>query len=204
LAKSFLILLQGKSLMTMKRVAAFAAALALTLTALSMMVMKASADKFKAGEIVIDHPWARPTLGNVKNAAAYFMLDNKGKTADRLIGVKTDIAARAEIHETVMKDGYAKMAPLAEGLGVAAESVVALEPRGKHIMLFGVKQKLEAGQSFPLTLVFEKQGEVAVVVKIENPKDAGAEVDHSKHGGGEKKMDHSKDHHSGHHDGHGK
>ena len=189
--------------MTMKHFSTVVAALSIGVVALSLMVVETSAHEFKAGEITIDHPWARPTLGNVKNAAAYFVLDNKGKTADRLTGVKTDIAARVEIHETVMKDGYAKMAPLADGIAVAAESAVNLEPRGKHIMLFGVKQKLEEGQSFPLTLVFEKHGEVAVVVKIENPKDAGAEVDHSKHGAGDKKMDHSKDHHSGHHDGHG-
>ncbi len=164
------------------------------LLVIAMMAPAVSAHEYKAGGMIIDHPWARPSIGTVKNGAAYFVLDNLSDTDDRLVSIKTDIAARAEIHETVMKDGYAKMAAIQGGLAVPKNSKVALAPRGKHVMLFGLKQKLEDGQSFPMTLVFEKSGEVAVVVKIETPKDAGEAVDHSKHGGGGKKMDHSHGH----------
>lgn len=181
------------------RIATVLVVVSLTVFAAAMIVKPVRAHDYNAGEIKIDHPWARPTIGNVKNAAAYFVLDNKGDAGDRLVGVKTDIAARAEIHETVVKDGYAKMAPVAGGIAVAGKSVVKLEPRGKHIMLFGVKQKLEEGNSFPLTLKFEKAGDVAVVVKIENPKGADKAVDHSKHGAGQMTKDHGK---KGHHDMH--
>ncbi|MGH1419676.1 MAG: copper chaperone PCu(A)C [Hyphomicrobiaceae bacterium] len=165
------------------RIATISVALSLTVLAAALVVTPLGAHDYQAGEIKIDHPWARPTIGNVKNAAAYLVLENNGKASDRLIGVASDIAARTEIHETTVTDGYAKMAAVPNGFEVGANSVVKLEPRGKHIMLFGVTQKLEDGQSFPLTLKFEKAGEVKVVVKIEKAKAEDKADDHSKHSG---------------------
>ncbi len=154
----------------------------------------ALAHEFQAGDIKIDHPWARPSLGEVKVGAAYLVLDNKGDQTDRLVSAKADIAKRVEIHDIVVEDGFAKMVLQKDGVEIPAKSTVAFKPKGKHIMLFGLKQKLEEGQSFPMLLQFEKQGEVAVVVKIETPDDTSKdEMDHSKHGG-----------HGHHGQGHGK
>jgi periplasmic copper chaperone A len=41
-----------------------------------------------------------------------------------------------------------------------------LKPLGKHVMLIGLKQPLKAGETLPLTLVFEKQGDVAIKAKV--------------------------------------
>ncbi|MGI9413220.1 MAG: copper chaperone PCu(A)C, partial [Hyphomicrobiales bacterium] len=46
------------------------------------------------------------------------------------------------------------------------------KPGGLHVMLIGLQTKLAEGEAFPLTLVFEKRGEVVVDVKIQ--KSAGA------------------------------
>jgi copper(I)-binding protein len=69
-----------------------------------------------------------------------------------------------------MQDDVAKMW-LVDAVDVPAGGTVALAPHGAHIMLVGLKAPLKAGQTFPLTLTFEKSGTVTVEVTVE-PMDA--------------------------------
>jgi len=65
-----------------------------------------------------------------------------------------------------------KMRPLA-GLDVPAGQPVTLKPSGDHIMLMGLNGPLREGQSFPLTLTFEKAGTRDVTVAVEKPGASG-------------------------------
>jgi copper(I)-binding protein len=49
---------------------------------------------------------------------------------------------------------------------VPAGETVVLEPGGLHVMCVGVSQPLSAGQQIPMTVVFEKAGEVAVEAEV--------------------------------------
>jgi copper(I)-binding protein len=49
---------------------------------------------------------------------------------------------------------------------VPGESAI-LEPGGLHLMLSGLKQKLDPGATIPLTLVFEHAGEVTLDVPVQ-------------------------------------
>lgn len=141
--------------------------LAIATLAASALASIAVAHDYEAGALKIDHPWARPSIGETKNSAAYFKIENTGKAADRLVSAKADIAERTELHESVDEGGVAKMLPLKDGIPVPADGEAELKPLGMHVMLMGLKSKLEEGQSFPMTLTFEKQGDVQVEVKIE-------------------------------------
>jgi len=44
---------------------------------------------------------------------------------------------------------------------------VTLAPGGLHVMMMGLKSKLVEGETFPLTLTFEKAGTVTVEIKVE-------------------------------------
>ena len=141
--------------------------LAIATLAASALAGIAVAHDYEAGALKIDHTWARPSIGETKNSAAYFKIENTGKAADRLVSAKADIAERTELHESVDEGGVAKMLPLKDGIPVPADGEAELKPLGMHVMLMGLKSKLEEGQSFPMTLTFEKQGDVQVEVKIE-------------------------------------
>lgn len=143
----------------------------------------AAADDFKAGALKIDDPWARPSAGGAKTGAAYFEIENTGTTADRLLSAKTDIAERVELHESIEEGGVAKMQALKDGIEVPAGGEAKLKPRGMHVMLLGLKQRLEEDQSFPMTLTFEKQGDVQIKVEVEtkDDDDRASATDHSKH-----------------------
>jgi copper(I)-binding protein len=119
------------------------------------------------GGVEVDTAWARATPGNSKDSAAYLRIRNTGTTPDRLLAVSTPVAGTAQPHETKVENGIMKMRPVG-ALAVAPGQTVELKPGGEHIMLTGLKQPLKPGDSFPLTLRFERAGDVAVTVKVEH------------------------------------
>jgi periplasmic copper chaperone A len=121
----------------------------------------------KHGNLTIGHPWARATPGAVKNSAAFFTIENKG-SADKLIGVTGDVAREIQIHTMITEAGVMKMREI-KSLDVPANGKTELKPGGLHIMLIGLKEGLKDGSKFPLTLKFEKAGEVKVTVTAEKP-----------------------------------
>ena len=63
-------------------------------------------------------------------------------------------------------NGVMQMRQLADGLPVPAGGSVVLKPGGYHVMLIGLKKPLAAGESIPLTLTFEKAGNISVTVPV--------------------------------------
>jgi periplasmic copper chaperone A len=116
--------------------------------------------------IVVEDPYARATPAGALSGAVYMTLDNKTDAADRLIGASSNVATQVQIHEMSMANGVMQMRQLANGLPIAAGESVVLKPGGYHVMLIGLRQRLTAGESFPLTLTFEKAGNISVAVPI--------------------------------------
>ena len=118
----------------------------------------------KVGSLTIEHAWARPAAKG--NSAAYMVIMNSG-APDRLTGLSTDVAASAGLHSTTIDaQGVGKMVPV-QALDVPSGAEAKLAPGGLHVMLIGLKQPLEQGQTFPLTLNFEHAGAVTVEVAVE-------------------------------------
>ncbi|MEQ8228444.1 MAG: copper chaperone PCu(A)C [Rhodospirillales bacterium] len=130
--------------------------------------------------IAVSGAWARPTIAKMRISAAYFQASLAGDGEDKLIGVKADIAARAELHEHVMEGTIARMRPVSE-VALSAGSPVVFKPGGYHVMLFDLKQALQEGETFSMTLVFQKAGDVPVTVQV--MKKAGGHGGHGHHGG---------------------
>ena len=63
---------------------------------------------------------------------------------------------------------------------VARSEPTVLRPGGLHIMLIGLKKPMAAGQTFPLTLRFEKAGETSIQVTVRG-KDVAAMLDSYAH-----------------------
>lgn len=140
----------------------------LLLTGLLASPLLAQAHEYSIGKIEIDHPWSREMPPSAPNAAAYFTLHNAGE-ADRLSAVSTPLAQKAELHEHIHRDGLMKMQQV-EAVDVPAGGAVQFAPMGYHVMLFGLKQQMKDGERFPLTLHFDKAGDVEVEVAVQ--KDA--------------------------------
>lgn len=117
--------------------------------------------------ITVKDVWARQSPTADGNSAAYMIIGNGGQKADALIGVSTDVAAMAELHEMAMENEVMKMRPVAgQRIEIPAGGSVELKPGGLHVMLMGLNQMLEPGKSFKLTLKFEKAGDQTVTVEV--------------------------------------
>jgi periplasmic copper chaperone A len=138
----------------------FALALAIAASA-----APALAQEFKAGDIVIEKPWARATPKGAEVGGAYLTIENKGATPDRLTGGSTDFAT-VEIHETKSENGVMEMREVAGGLDIPAHSSIGFAPGGYHIMFTHLAHPLTKGDTVKATLAFEHAGPVEVEFKV--------------------------------------
>lgn len=119
-----------------------------------------------AGDVLVSGAFARASATPMAKAgAAYFTIRNEAATPDKLVGVSTDAAQSAMLHENVEENGVVSMRHLME-LPIAAKETVSLGPKKLHVMLMGLKAPLRKGGHISLTLTFEKAGEVEVDVPV--------------------------------------
>ncbi len=131
----------------------------------------------QAGDITVSNAWSRASMGMARAGVAFMTLKNSGKVDDKLISASADISKKVELHTHLMDNGIMRMRQV-ESIDVPAGAVTQLKPGGLHVMFIGLKAPLKKGESFPLTLNFEKSGAIKTVVNV--------------HAGGAMKMDHSK------------
>lgn len=117
----------------------------------------------QAKELVVKDAWARATPGGAQIGAVYATITSP--TTDRLIGVASPTAKTVGLHSMSMDGGVMRMRGVAV-IDIPAGEPVALKPGGFHIMLEGLTQPLQEGQTFPLTLSFEKAGDRQVTVTV--------------------------------------
>lgn len=146
--------------MQLRSIFTLAAALAVSATA--------GAHSYTAGELRIGHPYARSTVPHQPTGAAYLSIENNGKDADKLIGVASPIAKKAELHSMSMEGDVMKMREVHHIEIKPATKLVMKPGDAYHIMLNGLSKPLNAGDKFPLTLTFEKAGKVDVSVVVED------------------------------------
>lgn len=137
---------------------------ALAVVAALATALPAAAHEIKAGAFTIIHPMARASIAG-RPMAVYMAIVNDGSTPDRLVGVRAPGFEAAEMHETLEEGGVKKMRPV-DAVEIPAGDTALFEPGGLHLMLFGPEKSYAEGDEFPLTLIFEKAGEVEVPVKV--------------------------------------
>ena len=141
-----------------------------TLLAACALAAAAHAHQYSVGNLVISHPWSRPTVSGMPVGVAYLSITNNGPRQDSLISASTPAAARVEFHRSSMEAGMARMRP-AGALVVGPHATITAEPGGLHLMLIDLKSPLVAGTSVPLVLHFQSAGEITVQLQIE-PQDS--------------------------------
>lgn len=131
----------------------------------------------------VSDAWARPTVQGQQGGGG-FMTITGGAVADRLVGARAAVAERMELHTMAMEGNVMRMREV-PAIDVPAGGTVKLAPGGLHLMFMGLKQPLANGSTVPVTLRFEKAGEMTVELKVMPRPMGGAEArhDHKGHGG---------------------
>jgi hypothetical protein len=143
--------------------------------ALAISAAPALAQEFKAGDIVVEKPWARATPKGAEVASGYVTIQNKGATADRLTGGGANFAT-VEIHQMKSENGVSQMRELKDGLDIPAHGSVGLSPGGYHLMFTHLTHPLTKGESVKATLNFEHAGPIEVEFNVMGIGAAGTGV----------------------------
>ena len=133
-----------------------------------MLALSASlaAQEFRKGDLVVNHPWTRATAHGQTVAAGYVRVRNGGSDAERLLGASTPDAERIELHILVNEGDVMKMRQV-KFLDLPAGGALELKPRGAHMMIIGIKRPFAKGERIPVTLKFERTGDLAVELAVD-------------------------------------
>jgi copper(I)-binding protein len=112
--------------------------------------------------LTIEGAYVRPPLGGKDISAGYFSLISPED--DKLVSVTSEAARTIEVHTIESEEGVMRMRKL-EALDVKAQKLIKFEPRGLHLMLFGV-QDIAEGDTINLTLSFASGLEKTVAFKV--------------------------------------
>jgi len=115
--------------------------------------------------IEVQEAWARPGADG-RMSAAYFLISNFNSEDDVLTSIETEVAQNAEVHESYEREeGMMSMRDVPR-LDLPAQSTVRFEQGGLHVMLMQLTRKLSDGDTFKLTLTFEKNDPITVEIPV--------------------------------------
>jgi copper(I)-binding protein len=120
-----------------------------------------------APRVLVANSWARIAEPGA-TSGVYLEITNNDTVAIILVGVTTNAAAAAEVHETMQHEGMAHMMPRTE-LPIAAGAVLTMQPGGLHVMLVDLRRALAVGDSIRLQLHFGDSTTVPVTVPVLTP-----------------------------------
>lgn len=154
----------------------------LVLAAATSLTFAGAVSAEGAGEMMVHDAYARASTKVAVSGAAFMEIVNHTGEDDRLIGVRSEISERVELHTHIGDaNGVMKMVHVEEGFALPAGETHMLKRGGDHVMFLGLKQPLEQGDVLPVTLVFEKAGEktIEVIVDLERkPAHGGHGANH--------------------------
>ncbi len=117
-------------------------------------------------QVTVSEPWVRATVPAQKATGAFMRLQSP--TQARLVGVQTEVAGRAELHEMAM-DGQTMRMRKVEGIELPAGKPVNLASGGYHVMLFDLKRQVKEGESVAITLTVQDAAGKKQDVKVTAP-----------------------------------
>lgn len=120
----------------------------------------------------IAEAWTKATT-NATNAPIYLHILS-AKDPDRLLKIDTAMAKSVELRDD-SPQGAGRALPMPV-VDIPAGATVNLGPGGRYLMLVGLKQPLREGDSFLITLHFDKAGTESTAVKILGTGAAGYPV----------------------------
>ena len=116
---------------------------------------QAAATVAKAADAVkAENPFVRAVPPGQPNSAAFMVLSNSSAVAHQVVSATSPVANTVELHTHTNNNGVMEMRQVPQ-IDVPAKGRTELKPGGFHIMLLGLKQPLQAGESAEITLTFD-------------------------------------------------
>ena len=124
----------------------------------------ATAHEFKIKDFEFIHPWTREPASGVKDVPVYMVLRNTSAMEDRTVAVSSPFATKGELR-AAKGEGESQIG----AIPIGGNATVELDADRPHILLRGLTEPLDGYQYFPLTLTFERAGQMEIEVYVEEP-----------------------------------
>ena len=118
-------------------------------------------------DIEIEGAYARASIPNVPNSAAFFVIKNNSDKDIAITSANSDVAEKNELHTHIKENKMMKMMKI-EKLVVPAKSSLELKSGGDHVMLIGLKKELKAGDEINLELSFSDGDKKNIKVPVKD------------------------------------
>ena len=118
-------------------------------------------------DVEIEGAYARASIPNVPNSAAFFVIKNNSDKDIAITSANSDIAEKNELHTHIKENQMMKMMKI-EKLVVPAKSSLELKSGGDHVMLMGLKKELKVGDEINLELSFSDGDKKSIKVPVKD------------------------------------
>lgn len=118
-------------------------------------------------DIEIEGAYARASIPNVPNSAAFFVIKNNSDKDIAITSANSDVAEKNELHTHIKENKMMKMMKI-EKLVVPAKSSLELKSGSDHVMLMGLKKELKAGDEINLELSFSDGDKKSIKVPVKD------------------------------------
>ena len=118
-------------------------------------------------DVEIEGAYARASIPNVPNSAAFFVIKNNSDKDIAITSANSDVAEKNELHTHIKENKMMKMMKI-EKLVVPAKSSLELKSGGDHVMLMGLKKELKAGDEINLELSFSDGDKKSIKVPVKD------------------------------------
>jgi copper(I)-binding protein len=102
------------------------------------------------------------------STAVYLRIQNIGTAVDHLLEGESPVAEKVEVHESILAGGIMRMRRV-EKVKLPPGESVELIPGAVHLMLLDLRISLNPGDTFPLTLRFQKAAPILLRVPVVGP-----------------------------------
>lgn len=123
---------------------------------------------FACDGLQIEDAYARASSGMAQSGAAFMQITNSGDSDCRIIGARSDIAERVELHTHIEDEaGVMRMVEVEEGFAIPAGGTYMLERGGDHLMFLGLTRTMGQGDEVDVTLIFEGGEEMDITIQVD-------------------------------------
>lgn len=135
---------------------------AVPLTALAGAASSAAA---QTATVTAKDVWVREAPAGRPTTAVFLVLTNSGTTARHVVSGATAVADTLELHEMKRDGNMMQMSPVSR-ITVPAGGDVTLRPGGLHLMLFGLRKPLVAGDTIRVSLTLDDGTKLEVPAEV--------------------------------------
>lgn len=126
---------------------------------------------FACDGITVSDPYFRTSGAMARSGAAFMVLNNAGDSDCQLVGARSDLSPRLELHTHIqIGDGIMQMREVEDGFRIPAHGSHTLERGADHVMFMGLTHVPEQGDDVEVTLIFADGSELPVTVVADNER----------------------------------